>query len=294
MTQVDDYAFYGCQNAMFLNIGSGLTTIGNRAFQGCSMLININIPDNVEYIGAHAFDKCYTVNAETGEADGVRHITVGSGIKKISDYAFANNGMLESVTLSSGVTEIGNYAFYRNTNLKSITIGAEVESIGNYAFFGCSSLTQVVLPESVKTIGKYAFRNCTSLASVALGSSLETVNDHAFYGCANLTIYVEEESLPAGWQARFNSSYRPVVWGCELAEGNAYVVSVTVREEVTNASEGKPVSAPVRTGYAFAGWTTQEGGAEAEYTAAEITQAPAGTRLYAIWTPAPSETPTEN
>lgn len=48
------------QNAIQkVEIGSGVTSIGNNAFQSCYSLASITIPDGVTSIGAFAFDACY-------------------------------------------------------------------------------------------------------------------------------------------------------------------------------------------------------------------------------------------
>ena len=286
VTEIDDYAFYGCTTAISLEIGKGVKTIGDRAFQGCVGLETVKIPDNVESIGAHAFDKCYFKNTE-GEEFGVKKVIVGSGVKQISNYAFANCNLLESVTLSSGVTEIGNYAFYKAAALKEIEIGDSVEKIGDFAFFGCETLTEVVIPENVKEIGRYAFRNCKSLTAVALGESLETIGSHAFYGCPDLTIYAAPEKRPDGWNNRFNSSYRPEIWGCTLSEDNGYVVSfVKTETSIVNSQALGGIKAPVRNGYVFLGWATSAGG-DVVYAAADVAQAPNGAVLYACWEAVP-------
>jgi uncharacterized repeat protein (TIGR02543 family) len=49
-----------------------------------------------------------------------------------------------------------------------------------------------------------------------------------------------------------------------------------------NAING--LSAPLRAGYDFGGWTTVENGTTEEYTMETLINAPDNTKLYAIWT----------
>ena len=85
-----------------------------------------------------------------------------------------------------------------------------------------------------------------------------------------------------GWNARWNSSYRPVVWGCTFSDG-ALVSFVLTQTSISNTNLSTQLTAPVREGYTFAGWSTQAGGA-AEYSLNGLSSVPFGTTLYAVWT----------
>ena len=135
-------------------------------------------------------------------------------------------------------------------------------------------------------IGTQAFRGCAALTDVVLSGNVANIGNHAFYGCNALTIYSEASGAPAGWNVYWNSAYRPVLWGCTISE-DGYVVSYT-KGRITNQDERKPLSAPSRDGYTFAGWTTTEGGTTAEYSAEELVNVPDGTTVYAVWVEAPA------
>ena len=107
---------------------------------------------------------------------------------------------------------------------------------------------------------------------------------HVFYGLLNTTLYVEAESIPEGWDTRFNSSFRPVFWGCEPSEDGSYAKSFTTGENmISNANALNGISAPTKVGYEFVGWSTVEGGTTGEYTSKTISEAAPGTLLYSIW-----------
>ena len=98
-----------------------------------------------------------------------------------------------------------------------------------------------------------------------------------------MTIYCETTSAPITWEKAWNSSFRPVLWGCVLSEDNSYVVSFIKNEgTIQNADAVNGISAPVREGYTFAGWATVADGVPV-YTASEVADAPNGTILYAVW-----------
>ena len=179
---------------------------------------------------------------------------------------------------------IGAYAFYRCSALEEMVLGRGVMDIGAFAFYNCSSIKQLYLPATVNTIGKQAFRNCKLLSSVILSDNIEKMDAHAFYGCSALTIYVEAAERKEDWHLYWNSSYRPVVWGCTLSEDNDYVVSFEKNEySVTNRNATNVISAPERAGYTFLGWHTNSSALQGAYTSEGLMDAPDGRRLYAVW-----------
>lgn len=295
---IGDYAFWGCwllgapeimdgDGNLVANgkvvLGEGIESIGSRAFFGCAGLDTIVIPNSVTTLGQRVFNKCLAL----------KNVTVGSGLSKIGDYMFYNCVSIENITLTNGVIEIGNYAFRGCEKLKNIDFGTSVTTIGDFAFLGCTSLKSVVLPDSVTTIGRYAFRGLTSATSIYLSSNVESIGQHAFYGCNIATIYCEDTEPQRLWHERFNSSYRPIVFGVTFSADGTYVESFTVTEtSIDNSSAIGGMTAPRRAGYSFAGWATVAGG-EVVYSAADVALAPVGTTLYAIYTEGEIEPPAE-
>jgi uncharacterized repeat protein (TIGR02543 family) len=163
---------------------------------------------------------------------------------------------------------------------------ATVESIDKFAFYNCTGLEEMVIPNSVTTIGDYAFRGCTGIRSVIIPGSVTEMGKHALHGTTKANIYCEALSVPAYWSERWNSSYRPVVWGCVLSDDGTYVVSVTMEEgTISNEKAKNSVTGPQRSGYTFSGWATDAEAMTVVYTAAQLTGVPQGTTLYAVWTP---------
>jgi uncharacterized repeat protein (TIGR02543 family) len=94
------------------------------------------------------------------------------------------------------------------------------------------------------------------------------------------------------WNSRWNSLYRPVVFGCTLSQDGRYVTALTLTEETFLYQEARSgLYDPKREGYTFAGWSATVAGEKKVYTTAELTQLPVGTVLTAEWseiqTPAP-------
>lgn len=286
---IGDYAFYDCGYTYLdpsaedgirvggidvLILGSGLESIGSNAFANFVSLKTVAGGGNVKSIGDKAFYKCV----------GLKEFSFGDSLKTIGSKAFYGCSALGSAELPATVSQIGSYAFYKCASLARLDLGG-AESIGDFAFFGCVSLKKLTLPAGLAQIGRQAFRSCTGLTSVVLRDTVGEIGAHAFYGCGGLTVYAEAASAAEGWDARWNSSYRPAVWGCTLA-GEGYVVSfVKTADGITDTNVSNALSAPLRDGYVFAGWATAEDGA-AEYACDELDDVPDGTVLYSVWTPA--------
>ena len=255
-----------------ITLGNGILCIDERAFQGCTGIVTLDIPDSVIYIGARAFYKCESLES----------VTLGSGITHISDYAFYKCISLKNVSTSENLVSVGNYAFRGCTALESFEFN-KLETIGRYSFYGCSALKEITIPATLTSIGDYAFRGCTSVSSVVIPDTLVTIGKHAFYNLNETTIYVESKEIQPYWSDRFNSSYRPVFWGCTLSEDGSYVVSFTMGKKLlSNPDATNGISDPTRDGYTFLGWSTSSDNS-IEYTSENIATAPEGTVLYAVW-----------
>lgn len=272
LEKIGDFAFYNCINLPSIQFGNSLEELGGYAFYNCTALGSVTLPDSLVSIGDRAFYQC----------SGLSTLDLGQGVTEIGDYAFGSCSALTSVVIPDSVEKIGNYAFYGCSGVTELDLGS-VKTIGDNAFARMTSLTSVEIPASVESIGGYAFRGCRSLTTVNLSGNVEEIGVHTFFGCDQATIYTDAESIGAGWDGLWNSSYRPVVWGCELAEDGGYIVSVTVGTNTfTNIYGNASVSSPVREGYVFAGWALTEGG-DVVYNAGDAVNAREGTILYAVW-----------
>ena len=303
---IGPYAFYGCSNmggtfeikyqsgevdlngqpisvtekvVGYINLGNGIEYIGDRAFQGCINLVDVTVPDSVTYLGTRVFYKC----------EGLKNVSIGSGITDIVDYTFYGCTSLERVVVSDKLENIGNYAFRGCTALREFDLKS-VKTIGRYAFYGCTSMTAINLPDTLTSVGDYAFRDCNAVQSILIPNSVTNIGKHVFYGLNNATLYCESETIMPYWNEMFNSSYRPVFWGCTLSEDNKYVVSFTAGDKaIDNAFATNGISNPVKDGYTFDGWATEQGSETVAYTSENVSEAKSGTVLYAVWTPQQNE-----
>jgi hypothetical protein len=128
ITEIDDFAFYGCKSLKKVIMGDQVVKVGDSAFYGCDSLKSVTFGSNVESIGKDAFN-------------GARAMT--------------------AIVLPDQLKQIGEGAFWGLRNVERIDLGNGLETIGKYAFFGVGSYEgiELVIPQSVKYIGESAFSN---------------------------------------------------------------------------------------------------------------------------------------
>ena len=100
---IPDYFLSGCTKLETLEIGNGITKIGNRAFQQTN-ITSIAIPDSVTVIGKQAFNRCTSLTEV--------NISKNSKLETIGDGAFYDTRVLK-MYLPGGVKTLGSGAFQR-------------------------------------------------------------------------------------------------------------------------------------------------------------------------------------
>ena len=162
-----------------IELGNGVTSIGDNAFYSCHSLASITIPNGVTSIGDDAFNSCYSLAS----------ITIPNGVTSIGTYAFRYCYSLASITIPDGVTSIVEGTFNYCHSLASITIPNGVTSIGHAAFEHCYSLASITIPNSVTSIGSQTFHNCYSLASITIPNGVTSIGNNAFNSCYGVAFY---------------------------------------------------------------------------------------------------------
>ena len=167
-----------------IEIGNGVTSVGDSAFYYCYSLSSITIPDSVTSIGQYAFASCYSLSS----------ITIPNRVTSIGQSTFSGCSSLVSITIPDGITSIASRAFYNCYSLTSITIPNGVTSIASNAFYNCYS------------VAFYDFSNHTSVPTLA--------NTNAFTNIpADCQIRVPA-SLVDAWKAATNwSTYANYIVG---------------------------------------------------------------------------------
>ena len=100
---IPDYFLSGCTKLETLEIGNGITKIGNHAFEQTD-ITSITIPDSVTAIGEQAFNGCTSLTEV--------NIPKNSKLETIGDGAFYDTRVLK-MYLPGGVKTLGSGAFQR-------------------------------------------------------------------------------------------------------------------------------------------------------------------------------------
>lgn len=179
-----EYTFYGNSssnsNATLLRVSTYFDE--NRVYVSC--VRNIRIGTGISKLSNYAFVHCVNVS----------YITIPSSITNISTGAFNTCGA-SSITIPSSITSIENSMFYTARRLGKIALPSGVTSIGTYAFYGCNALLdKVTIPSGVTSIGEGAFSSCYALGKVTIPSNVTTINNSVFSGCNSLN----KVTIPSG------------------------------------------------------------------------------------------------
>ncbi len=205
-----------------VNIGNGVTGIGNYAFPWCTAMTSVTIPDSVTSIGKYAFYGC----------TGLTGITIPNNVTNIEKCAFSYCSAMTSVAIPDSVTNIGCAAFGGCSGLTSITIPDSVSGIGMGAFAGCEGLTSVIIPKGVTSIGVGAFAGCTGLTSISVDAG-----NTVYHSVGNCVVETASKTLVVG----SNASVIPegvTSIGVGAFAGCEGLTSITIPEGVTSVGAG--------------------------------------------------------
>ena len=195
-----------------IDIGSGITRIGENAFVDCSALREVEIPGNVKSIGMFAFSGCYRLE----------EIKLHEGLEVIEHRAF-NDAIAWNLSIPASVRDIhsGGITFMPNVDwyevddnseyfyndeygavyssdgkrliayparsgwydeetdthvlYTSCTVADGVEKVESRAFVSCDGLTEVTFPSTLNELGAFVFERCHSLETVIFRSGVPNI-----------------------------------------------------------------------------------------------------------------------
>lgn len=130
-----------------VNIGSGVTSIGDNAFKGFYKISEINLAEGLQSIGDNAL----------------------------------SGAVIDTIALPATINNIGDYAFHNCRMLCAIALPENVSSIGKGTFKGCENLEKVVLNKNLSTIKEEAFDSCTVLQNVYCSATTPPVANESLF-----------------------------------------------------------------------------------------------------------------
>ena len=95
LKSISDYAFSNCKNLKSISIPYSVSSIGIKAFEDCVNLVDAYIPSSVNKIHKSAFDGCYSLNikAESGSVADQFFQTFDQSNSAVADYQDAQSGV---------------------------------------------------------------------------------------------------------------------------------------------------------------------------------------------------------
>lgn len=314
---IGEKAFSGCAALGSIAIGDGITSIGSQAFANCTKSAasrtTLTLGDSITTIADDAFSGSTNFTGDLTIPDSMTgtlgqvfrncgfdgKLTIGNGITEIAQSAF-NGSKITSLVLGDNVTKIGQSAFLEAALTDDLTIPDSVTEIGQTAFFKCTKLTgKLILSKNLKTLGNLAFANCNFTGPVIIPDGLKTIPTSAF-NSTNKESYISCFVIPAsvtsiGNAALFNQ-HKNAIYYLEDASTAKLLNNINSNGSIAITDGGRfaestefeanTLATPIKDGYKFDGWYTQNGSGPSDWgdkVTEEITVSQDET-YYAKWT----------
>ena len=156
---------------------------------------------------------CYSdLDEECGKWARIRHLVIGSGMKRIHGGAFLKCDFLEDLDFSAGLSDcyVGDRSFNECNSMKHIALSEGIVSLGNGCFWNSQHMESIRLPESLINMGDHCFDNCLALNSITIPENVEKIGRAAFNLCPFTDIYLtttDPAKIPYIWTA--GTSFSP-------------------------------------------------------------------------------------
>ena len=226
ITNIGNYAFYGCINTKEIKIPDSVTQIGSWSCNRCNAVKNINISKNVLEIKLHAFDDCRDLVSILADEENPNYTSVDGVLfnknqSKLIQYPTGKTN--QEYYIPNGVLIIGESAFARSRKLVNVYIPYSVQTVEYDCFYNCDKLENIIadqnnhiftsengilfsknkdtliqyptaksnekyiIPEGVITISEDAFAKCC-LKEIVFPKTVDEIKRGVFYKCDNLSV----------------------------------------------------------------------------------------------------------
>lgn len=180
---------------------------GYKALYGETEFNNNKVEDKIVPIESLVIPDSYTdLDEECGKWARIRHLVVGSGMKRIHGGAFLKCDYLEDLDFAAGLADcyIGDRAFNECKSMKHIALSEGIVSLGNGCFWNSQHLESIRLPETLINMGDHCFDNCLALNSITIPGNVDKIGKAAFNLCPFTDIYLtttDPAKIPQVWSA---------------------------------------------------------------------------------------------
>ena len=197
VTSIGVYAFYYCTSLSGITIPNSVTSIGFFAFANCTSLTGITIPDSVTSIEGYVLAGCssltsITVEAvtppalESGAFNGTNDCPIYVPCSAVSAYRSAS-GWSDYASRIHGIPPCEEPTKWVATFTGGTTASAECDSSSAITSGEVSSdVVSIQIGDCVTSIGYGAFDSCSSLSSVTIPDSVTSISNEAFWACTGL------------------------------------------------------------------------------------------------------------
>lgn len=173
--------------------------------------------------------------------NGIKSLTVTTGVTALGDYAFATSLLseksIEKVVLGEGITEIGQACFQWSKNLTDVSLPKSLTKLGAGAFDGCDALEEVKFAGNVNDWAAVEVGNETALdqskitllingnqpiAGTVIIENVEHVGRYTFTGNDAITMVILGKGVQTVGQEAFShcANLTKVVLGKDIGRSS--------------------------------------------------------------------------
>ena len=188
MWDVEDPGFTSwykdCHEAVKIEIGEGITHVGNNTFYGYYLCKNISLPSTLQSIGEDAFNgtiitslelpaKLKTIGANAfAYSYGLTYVTIPASVTSLDPTAFRNCIKMMSFTVEEGNK---NYC-----SIDGVIFTADKKTLVAYPLMDVKDRVEYEIPYGTTTISEYAFYHVQKLVAVHLPATIKELKNFSF------------------------------------------------------------------------------------------------------------------
>lgn len=209
---IDTFAFFNCNNLLYITVPGTVTSMGRGIFSQCRVLNKVTFEDGVTEVPAEAFDRCRTLET----------VVIPESVTTIGEGAFWDCVKLTTLDIPKNVQT---FAVSPGRTLGKLNIKLNVDPENKYfctddlgvlynkdktLLYFCPNLPYTFDYTVRCNLNEYAFSGCENLRNVDIDYNLRAIPKNAFYNCKNLNTVTLPATLQRIDGAAFNASLKTV------------------------------------------------------------------------------------